>query len=118
VVSLLPKTACGVAATAGIMGYMAGQSARQCGPCVFGLAAISQATDRLAAGAADPDDLERIERWSLQLAGRGACRHPDGAVGLLRSALTVFGDDLRAHQRAGRCLATGADPSQIQHRAA
>ena len=35
-------------------------------------------------------------RWSGQLAGRGACRHPDGAVGLLQSALRVFGDEFAA----------------------
>ena len=44
--------ACGVRATARIMDYMAGQSAAQCGPCVFGLRAISDATARIATGTA------------------------------------------------------------------
>ncbi|TMD83826.1 MAG: hypothetical protein E6I74_04585 [Chloroflexi bacterium] len=35
--------------------------------------------------------------------GRGGCKHPDGAAGLLRSALGVFADDYAAHQR-GMCL--------------
>jgi len=52
---------------------------------------------------AQPDDLKRIARWSGQLAGRGACKHPDGATGLLRSALGVFADDYAAHQR-GLCV--------------
>jgi NADH:ubiquinone oxidoreductase subunit F (NADH-binding) len=82
---------------------MAAQSARQCGPCVFGLAAIAEATSRLSARRAEGDDLERIGRWSAQLTGRGACRHPDGAVGLLRSALRVFDEEFVAHQQ-GRCL--------------
>ncbi len=47
-----PET-CGVAATAEIMTYMAGATAAQCGPCVFGLAAIAQATRRLADGTRD-----------------------------------------------------------------
>ena len=85
------------------MGYMAAQSARQCGPCVFGLAAIAEATMRLSARRTQPGDLEKITRWSAQLTGRGACRHPDGAVGLLRSALRVFDEEFAAHQR-GRCL--------------
>src|SRR5205085_2985742 len=44
VIHLLAEDACGVDATARIMGYLASQSARQCGPCVFGLGAIAAAT--------------------------------------------------------------------------
>ena len=103
VVHFLHPQTCGVEATARIMAYLASQSARQCGPCLFGLGAIAHATRRLAAKSPQADDLERLQRWSGQLAGRGACRHPDGAVGLLRSALAVFADDLAAHQRR-RCV--------------
>jgi NADH:ubiquinone oxidoreductase subunit F (NADH-binding) len=89
------------------MSYMAGSSAAQCGPCAFGLRAIADATDRLAAAKGSSDDLARIERWSGQLAGRGACRHPDGAVGLLASALRVFGDEFVRHAAARRCSVAG-----------
>jgi len=102
VVHFLKPGSCGVEATSRIMTYLASQSARQCGPCVFGLAAIADATRRLALETPQAGDLERVTRWSGQLAGRGACRHPDGAVGLLRSALTVFADDFAGHQRR-RC---------------
>ena len=111
VVHFLTPQTCGVEATARIMTYLAAQSARQCGPCVFGLAAIADATRRLASRSPQADDLERITRWSGQLAGRGACRHPDGAVGLLRSALTVFGDDFAGHQR--RSCPRVAQPAQL-----
>ena len=87
---------------------MAGESAAQCGPCVFGLRAIADATGRLAAGTAGPDDLGRIERWSGQLVGRGACRHPDGAVGLLASALRVFGDEFLRHGASRTCTVGGS----------
>jgi len=103
VVSLISEAECGVTGASRIMAYMAAQSARQCGPCIFGLAAIAEATSRLSARRAEGDDLERIGRWSAQLTGRGACRHPDGAVGLLRSALRVFDEEFVAHQQ-GRCL--------------
>jgi NADH:ubiquinone oxidoreductase subunit F (NADH-binding) len=102
VVHFLTRQTCGVEATARIMAYLASQSARQCGPCVFGLGAIAQATRRLASKSPQAGDLERIARWSGEIAGRGACRHPDGAVGLLRSALTVFAEEFAGHQR-GRC---------------
>jgi NADH:ubiquinone oxidoreductase subunit F (NADH-binding) len=100
---------CGVAATAEIMTYMAGATAAQCGPCVFGLAAIAQATRRLADGTAPDHDLERIEGWAAQVEGRGACHHPDGAIALLRSALHVFADDFARHQARRRCPAARAD---------
>ena len=103
VLYFLAEEACGVDATARIIGYLASHSARQCGPCLFGLGAIDAACRRLAARSAQPDDLKRIARWSGQLAGRGACKHPDGAIGLLRSALGVFADDYAAHQR-GFCV--------------
>ena len=104
VVAALPASACGVAATAGIAGYLAEQSVRQCGPCVFGLGAIAAALGRLADGWPEPHDLVRLERWSAELPGRGACRHPDGAAGLVRSALTVFDEDFRLHQARRGCM--------------
>src|SRR5204862_4802403 len=94
---------CGVTATAGIMWYMAGQSAAQCGPCVFGLRAIADATTRIASGAAIADDVQHVERWAATLAGRGACRHPDGAAGMFESALRTFGEEFLVHARTGRC---------------
>jgi NADH:ubiquinone oxidoreductase subunit F (NADH-binding) len=107
IVYFLAAERCGVEATARIMTYLASQSARQCGPCVFGLAAIADVTRRLAARSTQSGDLERIVRWSGELTGRGACRHPDGTVALLQSALQVFADDFAAHQRR-QCLAISA----------
>ncbi|HXN01244.1 MAG TPA: NADH-ubiquinone oxidoreductase-F iron-sulfur binding region domain-containing protein [Candidatus Dormibacteraeota bacterium] len=103
VIHFLSADSCGVEATTRIMAYLASQSARQCGPCVFGLPAIAEATQRLATRSPQKDDLDRIVRWSGQLVGRGACHHPDGAVGLIRSALQLFADDFAQHQRR-RCL--------------
>jgi NADH:ubiquinone oxidoreductase subunit F (NADH-binding) len=85
------------------MGWMAGQSAAQCGPCVFGLRAIADATARVANGRPEGDELERLQRWSDQIAGRGACRHPDGAVGQLQSSLRVFEAEWDSHQRRRTC---------------
>lgn len=108
VVHVLPARRCGVVATARILDYMAGQSAAQCGPCVFGLRAIADATARIASvGSARSDDLARVVRWSGQLAGRGACKHPDGAVALLRSALRTFADEFDRHERFGACVEAG-----------
>ncbi len=101
----LPVTSCGIAETARLAGYLAGESAGQCGPCVFGLPAMAADLALLAEGQADFGVLDRIERRASQINGRGACRHPDGAVRLVRSALGVFADDARRHQRGHPCSA-------------
>lgn len=97
VLIVLPEAACGLSETARVLGYLAGQSAGQCGPCAFGLPAIAADFADLAIGRADGAVLERLERRLGVLTGRGACRHPDGAVRLAASALTVFAADARAH---------------------
>lgn len=107
IVGLLPLDVCGVTATARIMAFMAAESAGQCGPCVHGLRAIGDATDRVAAGRAGTGDIADIERWTSLVQGRGACHHPDGAAQLMVSALNVFGDEFVHHARTGRCSRTG-----------
>ena len=111
VVHFLAADSCGVEATARVLAYLTSQSARQCGPCVFGLSAIAAATQRLATRSPQADDLDRIVRWGGQLVGRGACHHPDGAAGLLRSALDLFADDFAQHQRR-RCV-TVSRPERV-----
>lgn len=103
VLAVLPDKGCGVLETARILSYLADESARQCGPCVFGLRAIAEAVARISGGIAEPDDLERARRWAGQLRGRGACHHPDGAVALLASALRVFEDEFEVHLNLRRC---------------
>jgi NADH:ubiquinone oxidoreductase subunit F (NADH-binding) len=109
VVAFLDQDHCGVRATSRIMGWMAGQSAAQCGPCVFGLRAIADAAARLANRSPEGDELERLRRWAGQIAGRGACRHPDGAVGQLLSSLRVFEAEWDLHQRRQTCSRERSD---------
>jgi NADH:ubiquinone oxidoreductase subunit F (NADH-binding) len=103
VVVALPATSCGIAETARVARYMAGESAGQCGPCVFGLPAIAGDLERLSAGRADPEVLTRIADRSATVEGRGGCRHPDGVVRLVRSALDVFAADAIAHAHGRPC---------------
>jgi NADH:ubiquinone oxidoreductase subunit F (NADH-binding) len=99
-VAVLPAGACGLAETARVVRYLAGQSAGQCGPCRFGLPAIAGQVERLAdVRRADPG---RLHRWLGQVDGRGGCAHPDGAARLVRSALRTFGAELDRHA-GGRC---------------
>ncbi len=99
----LPADSCGLAETARLAGYLADQSAGQCGPCIFGLGAI--AGDLAAVAAGRTADTTRLRRWLAQVDGRGGCRHPDGAVRMIRSALHVFVPELDLHAR-GWCNGT------------
>lgn len=103
VVAFMGDDTCGVTTTARIMDYMAGSSAAQCGPCVFGLRAVADASARIATGQPRQDDLARLRGWSQSIAGRGACRLPDGATGLLASSLRVYESDWASHQHHRRC---------------
>jgi NADH:ubiquinone oxidoreductase subunit F (NADH-binding) len=100
---VLPDGACGIAETVRVLAWLAGESAGQCGPCVFGLAAVARVAAELRDGRAGPGTVEQLRRWAGQIEGRGACRLPDGAVRLLRSALEVFADDVRWHLQRGPC---------------
>ena len=102
-IAALPADACGIAETARVVRYLAAESAGQCGPCLFGLAAIAAELDRIAEGRTT--GLGLLRRWLGQVDGRGGCAHPDGAVRLVRSALRVFGAELSEHA-AGWCRGT------------
>ena len=103
IVVALPTTSCGIAETARIARWMAGESAGQCGPCVFGLPAIADDLELLAAGRSDAGVVARIDERSRSVVGRGACRHPDGVARMVRSALRVFAADAAAHAAGRPC---------------
>jgi len=103
VIVALGSSACPVAETARIADYFAAQGAGQCAPCVNGLGAIADTVQQIATGTAARSARRDLDRWTSELPGRGACRHPDGAARFLASALRVFADDFRDHARRGRC---------------
>lgn len=110
VITVLPEEACPVAEVARVVGWMADESAGQCGPCVHGLAAIADAIATLLDGAPEPLVLNRLARWGGQVQGRGACRHPDGVVRFLRTALDVFSLEFEDHRRHGPCGGCEREP--------
>jgi NADH:ubiquinone oxidoreductase subunit F (NADH-binding) len=97
VIGVQPAGRCGVCDTARIMRYLAEESSAQCGPCFFGLRALSDACNRLAERGTNRDDIARLNKWAVEVPGRGACKHPDGAVMFLRSALYTFSDQFASH---------------------
>jgi NADH:ubiquinone oxidoreductase subunit F (NADH-binding) len=97
----LSSQVCGLRATAEAVRYLAGQSARQCGPCLNGMPSMSAALDALAAGTASTRTVDRLAQLCGLVTGRGLCHHPDGTAALVRSALAVFADDVTVHLRGG-----------------
>jgi NADH:ubiquinone oxidoreductase subunit F (NADH-binding) len=129
VVVALPYGVCGLAESARVTSYLAGQSADQCGPCRNGLPRMADTLTRLAwlqrqppprrwepgqvasrprAGRAAPADSRRLAAEVARLAslvtGRGACAHPDGTARFVTSTLRTFDTEVRAHL-AGHCTA-------------
>ena len=94
---VLPPDGCLLTETARILHYLAESGARQCGPCMFGLPAIAADMSALAAG--EKMALTRLRRRLPTIDRRGACAHPDGAVAVAGSALTVLGGPQSGHLR-------------------
>ena len=109
VLAALPPDRCGLAEAARITGYLAAESAGQCGPCLNGLPRIAAALAELAGRGHQRQTRADLERWSGLVTGRGACHHPDGTVRFVGSALTTFAAEIDRHAR-GRCSATNRDP--------
>jgi NADH:ubiquinone oxidoreductase subunit F (NADH-binding) len=100
-IAAVPADVCGLVETARVADYLAAESAGQCGPCVFGLAAIAAEIARIAAGR--PSNVAALHRWLDQVDGRGACGHPSGVVRFVRSALHTFAAEIASHNSGWCC---------------
>ena len=109
VLAALPTDRCGIVESARVVRYLALESAGQCGPCLNGLPRIAATLTQLANHRSAPSARNDLQRWSTLVERRGACHHPDGTVRFLRSALTVFADEVVLHE-AGRCSAGTTEP--------
>ena len=98
---------CPLHRTARVTAYLAGQSARRCGPCLNGLPALADAVWAVHHG---DQGTERIEQLATLVARRGACAHPDGTLRLVQSMLTAFPDEVQSHAR-GLCTYVETDAS-------
>ncbi|MFZ3468261.1 NADH-ubiquinone oxidoreductase-F iron-sulfur binding region domain-containing protein [Streptomyces sp. 4.24] len=112
-IRLLGAGTCPVSTAADAVGHLAAESARQCGVCVSGTAAVRDAVRALAAGTAGPDTLTQLDRWSRGLPGRGACGLLDAAAGIAGSLLRAFPEPVRSHldRRCPDCAAAAAPPA-------
>jgi NADH:ubiquinone oxidoreductase subunit F (NADH-binding) len=110
VVIALPDSSCGLAETARVVRYLAEQGAGQCGPCLMGLPALAGTLADLAFHGGRRRAAGAIAALVPLIEGRGACRHPDGATQLVRSAMRAFSADARWHDHCGPCDGVGRAP--------
>jgi len=101
ILDVLDPRLCPLGTVDRFLSYAAGESAGQCGPCMFGVPAVAADWRELAAHPTQ-SVLDRMRHRADQLANRGACRFPDGVGRFATSAFRVFGQHLGEHAR-GRC---------------
>ena len=94
-----------------VVGWMAGESAGQCGPCMFGLPSLSDDLHAVAVAPADDLALKRLDTRLGLVAGRGGCKHPDGVARFVATGLEAFSDETALHAE-GRCSSASA-PSHL-----
>ena len=100
----LDEQHCGIRELASVSRWMAGESAGQCGPCRFGLPAVSDDLELLLTSKADQEALSELTHRLPLIQGRGGCKHPDGTARFISTGLHAFHEEL-AHHLHGRCTA-------------
>ena len=97
VLHVLDRDTCPVAHAATIARYLAGESARQCGPCVNGMPRLASVLEQLASLRAAPTAAADVDHLRRMVDGRGACAHPNGTARFVASTMQVFAGHVQQH---------------------
>lgn len=100
--ALLGPRDCPIDAAADAVGYLAAESARQCGVCINATAGMRDVLAGLRTGTTTADDVTRMAGWTQRVPGRGACALIDAAARMAASLLHEFPAEVTAHL-AGPC---------------
>ena len=103
IVVALPLGCCPLMEASRIVNWMTRESAGQCGPCVYGLPALATELHDFTTNKRSKTSLQRLESRLREIEGRGACRHPDGVVRLVRSVFSAFPEHVEGHTNRGPC---------------
>jgi NADH:ubiquinone oxidoreductase subunit F (NADH-binding) len=97
----LDHSTCSLGELGRVSAWLAGESARQCGPCRFGLPALAADVQSIYRG--DASGLAAGARHVQAVDGRGACAHPDGTARFITSGLRHLTNEINAHVHNGGC---------------
>lgn len=103
---VLGNAVCPVHEMARVTSWMAGESAGQCGPCLFGLPAVADDVMALAIHESSAPRMRRLETRLGLVTGRGGCKHPDGTSRFVATGLAAFASEVDLHLQ-GMCTASG-----------
>ena len=101
------ENTCPLDEMARVTAWMAGESAGQCGPCIFGLPAVAGDVRALALRQLDEAGAKRLRGRLGLITNRGGCKHPDGTARFVATGLAAFQDEVDLHLD-GRCSAVGS----------
>jgi NADH:ubiquinone oxidoreductase subunit F (NADH-binding) len=105
----MDEQACPLEELARVSAWMAGESAGQCGPCMFGLPALSDDVRSLALRHVDEAGMKQLDDRLRLVTGRGGCKHPDGTARFVATGMAAFADEVALHLD-GRCCVAGRRP--------
>lgn len=101
VLLVVDRATCALGELARVAEWLARESAKQCGPCRFGLPAMAADVAALTAGGGA--GTAAALGHARVVTGRGACAHPDGAARFVTSGLHLLQDEVHQHARHGTC---------------
>jgi NADH:ubiquinone oxidoreductase subunit F (NADH-binding) len=99
VLIVLDEHTCALGELSRVTHWLAGESAKQCGPCLFGLPALARDVDAIQQGT--PAGIAAAFAHARAVTGRGACAHPDGSARFVGSALHLLREETERHLAGG-----------------
>jgi NADH:ubiquinone oxidoreductase subunit F (NADH-binding) len=108
---------CPVDTAADAVGFLAAESARQCGVCINATAGMATVLQGLRTGETDADQVAKMAGWTEKVPGRGACALVDAAARMAGSLLREYPTEVDDHlaRPCPRCAALGPTPRYTRH---
>ena len=97
------EDACAVDLTRVLVAFCQYESCGKCFPCRLGMENLLEITERIARCESRPGDLALMQSIGQTMEASSLCGHGQLGFGPIRSALTHFEADFRAHIEDGRC---------------